>query len=388
MSKERKKHKYIARVLYKNGKYRYFYTQSEYEAYLTSAMNKKYSTKYKLSDSERKDYKDTKDLEKQYGYKLYRSSDEYETQIVKDNVVKTLLNFSKTAAAKFTKSKKSPKLPSNILEIPSLSLKKDSSKTIKTKNVKSNKKKITSKPIKGHKYIAKVKISDGSYRYFYDQDEYDAYLKKKEYQKDSPSFMNEFKKTSSAETSEEALSKINPHADWSYSQYEYYNSLSPEKLKELQDSGKFTLKTEGDAQAYDMNCMNCTTAYELRRRGYDVEAGPWRESNTHYAALEDWYKNVKIKNVKNTNNLVKAIQSDNPPGSRGNLMVQWSGGGGHSMVYEVDSKGKVHILDPQSNSVIDEDKLPDLISSAQYARTDNLKLKKGVLSTVAPNHHD
>lgn len=388
MSKERKKHKYIARVLGKNNKYRYFYVQSEYEAYLAGALKGKYSNKYKFSDSERKSYKDTKNLEKQYGEKLYRSADEYEVQIVKDNVVKTLFNFSKKAASKFTNRKKSPKLPSHVLDIPSISLKKDSSKTLKIKNIKVNKNKVTSKPIKGHKYIAKVKISDGTYRYFYDQDEYKSYLKKKEYQKNSPSFMNDFKKTPSTETSEEALSKINPHADWSYSQYEYYNNLPPEELKRLQDSGKFTLKTEGDAQAYNMNCMNCTTAYELRRRGYDVEAGPWRESNTYHAALEDWYKDVKVKKVKNTNNLVKAIQSDNPPGSRGNLMVGWSGGGGHSMVYEVDLKGKVHILDPQTNSVIDEDKLPDLISSAQYARTDNLKLKKGVLSTVAPNHHD
>lgn len=69
-------------------------------------------------------------------------------------------------------------------------------------------------------------------------------------------------------------------------------------------------------------------------------------------------------------------------------MVQWNNGSGHSMAYEVDSKGKVHILDPQTNSVVDEDKLPDLISSAHYARTDNLKLKEGVLDTIAPNHHN
>ena len=31
----------------------------------------------------------------------------------------------------------------------------------------------------GHKYIAKVKTSDGRFRYFYDQAEYDAYMKVK-----------------------------------------------------------------------------------------------------------------------------------------------------------------------------------------------------------------
>lgn len=388
MSKARKKHKYIARVLGKNNKYRYFYVPSEYEAYLLGVQKGKLSSDYKISDSEREDIKNTKKLEKQYGDQVYRSADEYEVQIVKDNVTKSVLAVLKKTASKFSKSGKTPKLSNNILDIPSASLKKDGSKEGKLKRVKSNKNKVTTKPLKGHKYIAKVKISDGAYRYFYDQDEYNAYLKKKEYQKDSPSFMDVFKKTPVTETSEEALAKINPHVDWSYSQYKYYNDLPDEQVKKLKDSGKVSQKTVGDTQAYDMNCMNCTTAYELRRRGYDVEAGAWRASNTQYASLENWYEGVKVKEVKKTNNLIKAIQSDNPPGSRGNLMVQWSNGGGHSMAYEVDSKGKVHILDPQTNSIVDENKLPDLISSAHYARTDNLKLKEGVLDTVAPNHHD
>lgn len=388
MSKARKKHKYIARVLGKNNKYRYFYVQSEYEAYLLGVQKGKLSSDYKISDSEREDIKNTKKLEKQYGDQVYRSADEYEVQIAKDSAVKSVLAVLKKTASKFSKSGKTPKLSNNILDIPSASLKKDGSKEGKLKRIKTNKKKVTTKPLKGHKYIAKVKISDGTYRYFYDQDEYNAFLKKKEYQEDSPSFMDVFKKTPSTETSEEAMAKINPHVDWSYSQYKYYNDLPDEQVKKLKDSGKVSQKTVGDTQAYDMNCMNCTTAYELRRRGYDVEAGSWRASNTKYASLENWYEGVKVKEVKKTNNLIKAIQSDNPPGSRGNLMVQWSNGGGHSMAYEVDSKGKVHILDPQTNSVVDEDKLPDLISSAHYARTDNLKLKEGVLDTVAPNHHD
>ena len=388
MSKARKKHKYIARVLGKNNKYRYFYVQSEYEAYLAGAKKGKFSSDYKVSDSERQDIKKIKRLEKQYGDQVYRSADEYEVQIVKDNVTKSVLDILKKTASKFSKSGKTKKLQANILDIPSASLKKDARSEGKVKRVKTNKNKVTTKPLKGHKYIAKVKISDGAYRYFYDQDEYNAYLKKKEYQKNSPSFMDEFKKTPMTETSEEALAKVNPHVDWSYSQYKYYNDLPDEQVKKLKDSGKVSQKTVGDTQAYDMNCMNCTTAYELRRRGYDVEAGAWRASNTQYASLENWYEGVKVKEVNKTNNLIKAIQSDNPPGSRGNLMVQWSNGGGHSMAYEVDSKGKVHILDPQTNSVVDEDKLPDLISSAHYARTDNLKLKEGVLDTVAPNHHD
>ena len=171
MSKARKKHKYIARVLYKNGKYRYFYVPSEYEAYLTGVQQGNYSSDYKISDSERADVKNTKKLEKQYGDQVYRSADEYEVQIAKDSVVKSVLAVLKKTASKFSKSGKTPKLSNNILDIPSASLKKDGSKEGKLKQVKPNKKKVTTKPLKGHKYIAKVKISDGTYRYFYDQDE-------------------------------------------------------------------------------------------------------------------------------------------------------------------------------------------------------------------------
>ena len=90
MSKARKKHKYIARVLDKNNKYRYFYVQSEYEAYLLGVQKGKLSSDYKISDSEREDIENTKKLEKQYGNQVYRSADEYEVQIVKDSVTKNI----------------------------------------------------------------------------------------------------------------------------------------------------------------------------------------------------------------------------------------------------------------------------------------------------------
>ncbi len=124
MKTARKKHKYIVRIPYKNNKYRYFYTQSEYEAYLTSASKEKYSLDYKISDSERESLKDTKELEKQSGKDVYRSNDEYEVQIAKDSGVKSLLTVLKKVASRFSKSGKPPKLPDDILYIPSASLKK------------------------------------------------------------------------------------------------------------------------------------------------------------------------------------------------------------------------------------------------------------------------
>ena len=104
MSKARKKHKYIARIPYKNNTYRYFYVQSEYEAYLAGVQKSKLSSDYKISDSEREDIKNTKKLEKQYGDQVYRSADEYEAQIVKDNTTKSVLAVLKKVASKFSKS--------------------------------------------------------------------------------------------------------------------------------------------------------------------------------------------------------------------------------------------------------------------------------------------
>lgn len=148
------------------------------------------------------------------------------------------------------------------------------------------------------------------------------------------------------------------------------------------------------------NCMACTTAYELRQRGYDVSA------NKGFAASSDeclkrWFPDVKInrmnsfpqdfkeKSKERDRAVSLAMYGENKDlsertnkallsqgnGARGNLMLSFSIGAGHSVAYEVND-GKLTVRDCQDNSIYEGKKLNNILMSCydiNYARTDNLK---------------
>lgn len=247
-----------------------------------------------------------------------------------------------------------------------------------------------------YKYIAKVKLPNGKYRYFYDQDEYDTYLKRQEYQKNEPDFMKDVPDIDSnvIMNADENMAEINE-------EYDYFND------------------------ARSMNCAYCTTAYEMRMRGYDVQAADYDDAtyDADLWGMYSWYENGKMVYVSDTGNstdiskyvktksesngneimdtmniyndytvnysgstIQKALEQGNPPNSRGNLCVYWSGGGGHSMAYETDSKGKVTIRDCQTNETYTPQQLADYgVCDVVYMRTDNLEFSENVLHTVEEN---
>ncbi|MGN1217758.1 MAG: toxin glutamine deamidase domain-containing protein [Phocaeicola sp.] len=251
-----------------------------------------------------------------------------------------------------------------------------------------------SKTKKKPKYIAKAAMPNGLVRYFYSQLEYDAYIKRLNYQKNEPDFMKKIKKIdkNTIMQSDEDMAATNPK----------YNPYVDD---------------------YSMNCFKCTQVYELRRRGYDVTADVADKYNTAIEkltnkqsnyAFNEMYKNPKIYQV-NENGSVKdkskmynapldlgtwvddsskvynnysgktlktAIEKNNPPNSRGNISVRWKGGGAHSMVYEVDSKGNARILDCQTNTARSFDDVATASKYITFTRLDNLELKKGVLHNV------
>lgn len=94
---------------------------------------------------------------------------------------------------------------------------------------------------------------------------------------------------------------------------------------------------------FTRNCMTCTTALDLRRRGYDVRSGSV-DHGFLPSDLKKWYKNCEIK-TGTSKDILNQLKSE-PEGSYGNLMVTWAGGGGHSMFYRIE-KGKVAIYDAQ-----------------------------------------
>lgn len=110
------------------------------------------------------------------------------------------------------------------------------------------------------------------------------------------------------------------------------------------------------------NCVLCSTAFELRRRGYDVTAskaavgytsdeylkwfkGAKQESKGGFTYLA--YKNASVKTGRELREWAEPKLLSQGEGARGYLSVLWYLGGGHNMAYEVKN-GKVVVYDAQS----------------------------------------
>lgn len=333
---KRKNVKYIARIPTSNGKYRYFYTKEEYDAYMNGKKPKE-SKKSKWS---------------------------------------SVSKFFKNIVAKATKLlKKSKKEIGDTIE--------KGRKFIDEVIFGKKKGRLSSIKERAVKYIARVKMSNGKYKYFYDEGAYERYLKRMEYQKNEPEFMKGIPKISENDdgTADEDMAAVNKD----YSRYD-----------------------KGTSQ----NCSNCTAAYELRCRGYDVTAAEYENvvanyDNASIYRFPLYYKNANTIRLDDTgeehnsllNNtpfhkkyeydsktVTEAILKHSGKNTRGDISVMWKDSlAGHSMVYEVDGKGKVTIRDCQTNTIRTLDDLVKQVSGISITRTDNLELRKGILDAVESN---
>ena len=179
------------------------------------------------------------------------------------------------------------------------------------------------------------------------------------------------------------------------------------KLKAVEMTADQDMKAINKLNIFDAgtthNCMLCTTAYDLRRRGFDVAAG---KSANGYPAnfVTMWYPKVQMidhdqlssranmfmpglvnqerqrinklaafgKNHALTDKVVKELTAQGD-GARGNLMIIWGGlNSGHSMAYEIE-QGKLIIRDCQTGKKYTNPyKIISRASSAASARLDNI----------------
>ncbi len=368
MHKDRKKHKYVAKIKNSNGKYRYFYTNEEYEAYLENRKIKNddpqlmplYEEKTKrglFTDEVTVSYPNTPGAEP-VTVRLDNGAMRQIEKIIRDASNKKLSSIMNTAGQSSLDQRKMASLQKKLGDKEmSDAVTEKVGTVIHSKLTKNGKSLLETLEENSHKYIAKVKMPNGLYRYFYSAEAYQAYLKRKDYMNDEPEFMKNLPKIDGPSSTLEDMVAINPY---------YYDS-----------------KQKGDG-GFTINCMNCTTTYELRKRGYDVQANRMVPSNTTLSAFNKMYKDPVIMRVPNKKDLVSEIENNNPPNSRGNLVVSWRMGGGHSMIWETDSNGKCRILDAQVQTVHDPNYIIDNIRDASYVRTDNLELKEGILDAVTP----
>ena len=132
---------------------------------------------------------------------------------------------------------------------------------------------------------------------------------------------------------------------------------------------------------YKNNCISCALAYDMRRRGYDVEAMPIDTTSAVNGSLPvqlGFYKGEKLETFEVPKDPdVAAKQFSNRilkygDGSRGMLRIRWKNGDGHAAVWEVNDDSVV-VRDPQNNTIVDLSEYMRRAKTFYYFRTDNLE---------------
>lgn len=129
----------------------------------------------------------------------------------------------------------------------------------------------------------------------------------------------------------------------------------PRKLSPLEEAALMNPEHDatGASKVYNNNCTNVATAYELRRRGYDVTAAPIPggrgiPSSEYVAArwLDPDGKPLQMKPHAGPVDAHNTIDSY-PDGARGYVEVQWKAGGAHVYNWEKQD-GVVHYVEGQN----------------------------------------
>lgn len=136
---------------------------------------------------------------------------------------------------------------------------------------------------------------------------------------------------------------------------------------------------DGNTTAYTHNCQRCTFAYEMRTRGYDVEAtdkkrGADAVASGWMSAFEGMnYEKVGARRKTQITSKVEEKMSEYGAGSRAIVYVAWDGGSAH--VFNVAWDGsKLTSVDAQTNrrDVLDDYASRCKPSKTMIARVDNL----------------
>lgn len=146
---------------------------------------------------------------------------------------------------------------------------------------------------------------------------------------------------------------------------------------------------------YSENCQRCVVAYELRRRGYDVEALPTYQGdnlpsiayrNAAKGTIEGRWKGA-FRNARNVNvgakteagaiSNIESAMGSYGNGARGVVQIFYKGGGGH--VFNVENQGgKVVYIEAQSGKIKDIKATMAHVKpeSVNLIRTDNLRISE------------
>lgn len=271
-----------------------------------------------------------------------------------------------------------------------------------------------------HKYIAKVPTEGGTFRYFYSDKAYRAYLNGKNAvdnainnvgNKKIGHLIDDYLKTTANNFVSNIMNSGFGKAvyDWALPAFtalqvaiQTPKSISDmKKIDETQtnEDHQDAINPDYDPEKFDYsyNCSFCTAAYDLRKRGYDVEAMPI--SVLEGPQIDDilsWYDGaveVTERSIRATlpederyNNNTRAAALENSleaygDGARGHLAMYWKYGGGHDIVWEIEN-GEAVFRDCQTNEVYDIAEILPYVNNYSFVRVDNCDITEDVLRTV------
>lgn len=114
----------------------------------------------------------------------------------------------------------------------------------------------------------------------------------------------------------------------------------------------------GSDDEWSNNCQRCVSAYEARRRGYDVQASPLLDDSDplqimrHPCGWPTVYKDFDLIDCSGNSGTgaklnVEDVVKDWDDNARGIIRVRWQGGGGHVFIVEKEN-GTIRFIDPQN----------------------------------------
>lgn len=99
---------------------------------------------------------------------------------------------------------------------------------------------------------------------------------------------------------------------------------------------------------WENNCQSCAPAYEMRRRGYDVEAKPFTDENEYLSRNpEAAWDNPDVQTTEGNGKAdIEHQMQEWGDGSRAEVVAYWKEGGGHAFCAE-QVNGETKFVDPQ-----------------------------------------
>lgn len=369
MSDERKDHKYVARVPLKNSsdkkkKWRYFYTQAEYRAYLK-------------------------------GLKEHKKDDDKTKSTPKPNktLLDMILNKSKKALDKASSTiEKTADKGKKALDKATSAIEKNVDKV--EKKVKKTFTNLSKKIEKGKTEVNKYLAVNGNKK----TSEVGVQLPKINKAKQFISnVLNEGIGVAVTVKAAEIMAEIGKPKAKKHDEKLPELELKDDDEKKQTDDEDMALVNPNYKNGKDWttanNCAYCTAAYDLRQRGYDVEAAeitPYQANNIYEIA--GWYENADVRDFSDVvgkdsatvTEVTKALEkemSQYGDGARGHLCIYWAAGGGHDVIWEVEGDDVV-IRDCQTNEKLDVNDYMQYAGDFMYFRSDNLEPSEEIYKTV------